>query len=400
MPWLLVGAACAFVLTVFVPPLAVAIGLGLVGAALVRRRADGYGMFALGFAIWCAVYVALAIFFAFTAGDSSGSSTASDPATEGEPATETSAAAYYETWPDGRTPEDYSAVPPEVVVRVLVRPGEVPEPPTIKVFGEGFTMELPIWTTCWLAFIGSDGTDELYCADGWRGPFDELQRVRGAGPLYVEFPVAGWEFSATTVPAAEEECGRFQSAWLARIAPTVHELVPQGFADTYIVDVYGRGPGGSVISSFVWETTVFGVLPVPKASMGLLWDDDGQVTSHTAGMEISGLAETPDSASATVTVTAANGTSTEVRYQQDEPEGCRGVGEVNLDVHPGDALRAAALGEMPFTYDVELMMDGSLFRASASWPADEFPDHPGYVPLSFEPALPALTPREVAPTPS
>ena len=78
-PWLLVGAACAFVLTVFVPPLAVAIGLGLVGAALVRRRADGYGMFASGFAVWCAVYVALAVFAALTAGDSSGSVTTYDP---------------------------------------------------------------------------------------------------------------------------------------------------------------------------------------------------------------------------------------------------------------------------------------------------------------------------------
>ena len=62
-----------------VPPLAVAIGLGLVGAALVRRRADAYGMFALGFAIWCAVFVALAIFAALTAGDSSGSSTSYEP---------------------------------------------------------------------------------------------------------------------------------------------------------------------------------------------------------------------------------------------------------------------------------------------------------------------------------
>ena len=79
MPWLLVGAACAFVLTVFVLPLAVAIGLGLGGAALVRRRADGYGMFALGFAVWCAAYVALAIILALTAGDSSGSITTYDP---------------------------------------------------------------------------------------------------------------------------------------------------------------------------------------------------------------------------------------------------------------------------------------------------------------------------------
>ena len=79
LPWLLVGAACAFVLTVFVPPLAVAIGLGLFGVALVRRRADGFGMFALGFAIWCAVYVVLAIVLALTAGDSSGSITSHEP---------------------------------------------------------------------------------------------------------------------------------------------------------------------------------------------------------------------------------------------------------------------------------------------------------------------------------
>ena len=79
MPWLLVGAACAFGLTVFVPPLAAAIGLGLAAVALVRRGANAYAMFAIGFAIWLAVYIALAIFVALTAGDSSGSSTSYDP---------------------------------------------------------------------------------------------------------------------------------------------------------------------------------------------------------------------------------------------------------------------------------------------------------------------------------
>ena len=79
MPWLLVGAACAFGLTVFVPPLAALIGLGLAAVAWVRRRADGYAMFAIGFSIWLAVYIALAIFAALTAGDSSGSITTYDP---------------------------------------------------------------------------------------------------------------------------------------------------------------------------------------------------------------------------------------------------------------------------------------------------------------------------------
>ena len=316
-----------------------------------------------------------------------------------EPELEDRPDAYLGRPPEDPAPEDYSAVPPEVVIRELVRPGETREPPTIRVTGHGTSFELTIWTTCWIDFIGSDGTQSDYCADGVPDPVDELERVRGAGPLYVEFPVAGWEFSATaTLAGKEEECGRSQTEPLARIAPTVHELVPQGFAGTYIVDVYGSGQGGDVVSSFVWETTVDGVLPVPKANMGLLWFDDGRVTTYAAGMSISGLAITPDSASARVIVTAANGASTEVRYVEDRPEGCRSPGLVGLDVNRGDALRAAALGEAPFTYDVELTMDDTVYRATATWPRDEFVDHPGYVPLRFEPALPALTPTEAAST--
>ena len=78
MPWLLVGAACAFVLTVFVPPVAGAVGLVLVAVALVRRRSDAYGMFAIGFAVWCAVYAALAVFAALTGDPSSGGSDSSE----------------------------------------------------------------------------------------------------------------------------------------------------------------------------------------------------------------------------------------------------------------------------------------------------------------------------------
>ena len=66
MPWLLVGAACAFGLTLFMPPLAAAAGLGLVAVAWVRRRADAYAVFAIGFSIWLAVYIALAVFAVLT----------------------------------------------------------------------------------------------------------------------------------------------------------------------------------------------------------------------------------------------------------------------------------------------------------------------------------------------
>ena len=82
MPWLLVGAACAFGLTFFIPPLAAAAGLGLVAVAWVRRRADAYTVFAIGFSIWLAVYIALAVFAVLTPeGPGSDSFTSYEPGT-------------------------------------------------------------------------------------------------------------------------------------------------------------------------------------------------------------------------------------------------------------------------------------------------------------------------------
>ena len=73
MPWLLGGAAFSFGLTIFSAPYAALIGLGLAAVALVRRRADAYAMFTIGFAIWIAVSIALVIFNALTEGPFPGS---------------------------------------------------------------------------------------------------------------------------------------------------------------------------------------------------------------------------------------------------------------------------------------------------------------------------------------
>ena len=78
--WLLAGGAVAFVLTVLVPPVALAAGLALVVVALVRRRAGAYRVFTIGFAIWCAIYATLAVFAAL--GEDSSSGVATDGGTE------------------------------------------------------------------------------------------------------------------------------------------------------------------------------------------------------------------------------------------------------------------------------------------------------------------------------
>ena len=70
--WVLAGGACAFGLTVLVPPLGLGIGVVLFVALLVRRRMGTYGWFTVGFAIWCAVYATLAVFSALGEDSSSG----------------------------------------------------------------------------------------------------------------------------------------------------------------------------------------------------------------------------------------------------------------------------------------------------------------------------------------
>ena len=60
VPWLLVGTAIGFFATNFFPGFAVLVGFVLVAAALVRRRADAYGWFAVGFALGLALLVAMA----------------------------------------------------------------------------------------------------------------------------------------------------------------------------------------------------------------------------------------------------------------------------------------------------------------------------------------------------
>ena len=73
--WLLAGGVGAFIVTLVVPPVALAAGLALVAVALVRRRAGAYRMFTIGFAIWCAIYATLAVFAALTDDVSSGVAT-------------------------------------------------------------------------------------------------------------------------------------------------------------------------------------------------------------------------------------------------------------------------------------------------------------------------------------
>lgn len=263
----------------------------------------------------------------------------------------------------------------------LVRGGDIDYPPDIVVHAGGEALVLLPYTFCW-----GDG-----CADGM--PPDPLPQIGAQPALTVEFPVDGWEFTAS-FQRAGDPCARTQSVELERVSPTMFALPPAGFADTYDVTLFGRGPGGDAIALFRWTTLSDGRLPVPQASLGILAEHDGEIDSYGVELSVSNLARSPDRVEATVTVTAAGGQSLTFTPAPATraPDGCRSLeGALYWDGPSDQGAQAAQLGAAPFTYTVDLLLDGVAFRGTATWPDDLIPDYEPSASLSFTPALPALS---------
>jgi hypothetical protein len=135
-------------------------------------------------------------------------------------------------------------------------------------------------------------------------------------------------------------------------------------------------------------------MPEPDADIGVLADHDDQVASYGVALVVmSNLAATPKSGAATIIVTAANSGTLTLDPDPGQPsQGDRPVveGETNSYGSDNRGLEAAEPGPTPFTYDVAVTLDGVEHRAHAVWPADRIPDQEPYVPLNFEPSVPAL----------
>ena len=52
-------------------------------------------------------------------------------------------------------------------------------------------------------------------------------------------------------------------------------------------------------------------------------------------------------------------------------------------------LAATRIGAGPFTYSVDLTLDGTTYRGAGTWPTDETPDAAPAVPLTWTPELPS-----------
>jgi hypothetical protein len=165
-------------------------------------------------------------------------------------------------------------------------------------------------------------------------------------------------------------------------------LRPAGYADTYDVTLFARG-NGDLFTTFRWTTPTDGPLPKLRARLAVLANHDGAVDSYGVELLLSNLAQTPRKAAARITVQASNGDGLTFEAKQARWR-CPPEGTVYWDGPDDKGLAATTLGDHPFTYKVELMLDGERYVASATWPHDEISGNEPSVSLDFTPNLPAL----------
>ncbi|MBA2366380.1 MAG: hypothetical protein H0V77_08020 [Actinobacteria bacterium] len=267
-------------------------------------------------------------------------------------------------------PEKSPAVAPS---NQPLEPGDLKAPPPVTVRFSDQSIDLHAWTYCY-----GNG-----CING--APPDNPPEVGQPGEVIVEFPLSEWSFTASFSPAGEE-CGRIQQVPLKPTGDRKFLLRPAGYAGAYDVTLFGRG-NGSLSTTFRWTTPTDGPLPNPKARLAVLANPDGDIDSYGVELEVTNLARTPRRASATVTVEASSGDALSFKVTRADGR-CFPEGTVYWDGPDSEGLAAAELGNQPFTYKVELMLDGERYVASATWPDDEIAGNEPSVPLHFTPNLP------------
>jgi predicted small lipoprotein YifL len=253
---------------------------------------------------------------------------------------------------------------------------QVPKPPTFRVrYGDDF-VDLRPWTYCYANI----------CADGF--PPANPPDVGSPEQVVIEFPLAGWSVRAD-FEVAGKTCGRRFPAETEEVAPGRFVLRPAGYAGEYDVTLSGRGPGGDAYTTFRWTTPTDGPLPTPSSYVSIIAGHDGAIGSYGIELSVSQLAEKPERADATITVTAADGDALTIAPRLDQ-SACGADGSLYWEGSRAQGEQAAGLGPAPFTYDVELVLDGRTYEAHATWPDDAIPVLAPAVRLHFSPDLPAL----------
>lgn len=254
-------------------------------------------------------------------------------------------------------------------------PVDADRPPPVTLLLPDGAVDLEPWTYCW----------STTCVDG--SPGEDLPEAGAPSVVDFAFPEKGWEFTATFSEHDVEACPRRIDVPVVASGDGRWRLEPAGPAGTWDVELFGRGDGGDVATSFTWTTPAAGSLPEEAGgSAAVLADHDGELDSYGVEVAVSDLARHPARASATVTVTGASGRSVTIptRPQRD----CTAAGSLWFTAPESAGRRAAEIGPGPLRYTVELVLDGATYTGRGSWPSGVDPEVAPHVPLRWTPALP------------
>ncbi|MFT3872496.1 MAG: hypothetical protein QM714_07600 [Nocardioides sp.] len=256
--------------------------------------------------------------------------------------------------------------------------GPTGEMPNLVLQLEDREVALRAWTACW-----GNG-----CVDGFPPP--DLAQVGSPDQVIAWSPEADMRWSVTFVETGvKDKCARSIS-YSAKPYDGHHVLLePAGPAGSYRVDVFGRAPsGGDVVYSFGWTTPTAGRAPKPAAGIAaVLADHDGKLDSYGVELSISDLATQPASAEATITVTSSTGES--VQFVPRGPGACTDAGNLFFTLRDGSA--ATRIGPGPFTYSVDLVLDGTHYTGTGRYPDDVQKGNEPSVRLTWDPPLPSYT---------
>lgn len=249
-------------------------------------------------------------------------------------------------------------------------------PPVFHVLAEGGEqLEVPAWTFCMPGL----------CADG--GPSDQPPRIGSPDAVEFGFDLSGWAFHDVTFRERGTDCPRHLTVSAERTGPRTFRITPAGPAGDWDVDIFGRGPDGDAITTIRWQTTVDGTLPAAASgTASVLAQSDEALESYGVEVAVQDLATHPQQATATVTVTSAAGASTTINTRPRLD--CYSAGSISFGAPARAGQEALRLGDGPFEYRVDLVLDGTPYTGRATWPDDEIEDNAPNVALTWTPSLP------------
>jgi hypothetical protein len=256
--------------------------------------------------------------------------------------------------------------------------------PPVILWLDGREERLLPWASCYSSPSGRGA-----CIDGM--PVPPFADVGQRDTVEFRFPLPGWTFQATFTPLSDDVCERSITVDARPTGTYTFEVPLAGSPGDYQVDLFGRAPkGGDVITTFRWNTTQRGRIPSPRGYAGVIGGDRKETQVYPPEIGLSDVADLVQRPTASITVTAANGQSlTLPGLRATQP--CWAHGSVFFRGADGDSAGVTALGPAPYTYTVDVVLDGTTYTGTGTWPADEERGNEPYVTLDFSPALPAYS---------